>query len=81
MNTSSIFNKANGRITPIRLNGIYEFDMWVKQGYPGLSAVNRYSVLAREEEEEETSGKLNLKENFSSSGCSGQCRDPFHGHP
>ena len=78
-NTSSIYNKSNGRITPIRLNGIYEFDMWVKKGQPGLSSMNRFSVLAKEEEE--TSSGINLKESFSRGCSSGSCCDPFHGHP
>ena len=71
-NTSSIYNKANGRITPIRLNGIYEFDMWVKK----QAMLGQFGVLA----EEEPAENMNLKENYSSK-CNDGCCDPFQRHP
>ena len=67
INTSSIINKRNGKLTPIKLNGIYEFDMWVKK----KAMLGRFGVLDDDEPAADNH----------SGGCGESCRDPFHGHP
>ena len=46
-NTSMIVNKQTGKTSPIRLNGIYEFDMWIKD----KAQYGQYGVLREEEDE------------------------------
>ena len=74
INTSSIINKTNCKITPVRLNGIHEFDLWVKQE----SQYGQYGVLCEEEQSDNT----NMKSSYSERCWKGTCmRDPFHRHP
>ena len=76
INTSSILNKKNGKLTPIRLNGIYEFDMWVTR----KAMLGKFGVLDEDEPAEDNhSGATNFKDNHSRV-CGDYCHDPFHGH-
>ena len=46
-NASHILDKRSGKTTPIRLNGVYEFDFWFKD-----QAKYNFNLLAKDDEEE-----------------------------
>ena len=60
INTSSILNKKNGKLNPIKLNGIYEFDMWVRN----KAKFGKFGVLQDEEEQQGECGNRNCQEPF-----------------
>ena len=70
-NASYLFNKRLNTMTPIRHNGIYEFDIWVKN----KSKYGQYGVLAKDHEEEDdhnADGKAKCEANT--------IHLDFHGH-
>ena len=47
-NVSHMLHKRTGKTSPIRYNGIYEFDLWVKE----RQRYGKFGALATEEEED-----------------------------
>ena len=86
-NCSRIINKSSGGVTPIRLNGIYEFDMWIKckktarqqQAKPVATTAVRNAFAAIAEDELDATGGHS---GYSQPCCRRDSReDPFQWHP
>ena len=77
VNTSYMLHKKTGYTSPIRHNGIFEFDIWVKDKSK-VPLHNKYDELAIEEEpptpgNEEKSARVRGKVKFCESRCGPKC--------